>query len=1011
MLRSSAGLIRGFLALLGIFAVFSISAADAGAQGSATFTVTNLADSGVGSLRAAIIDANASNATMKTITFNVPDNETIILVSNLPEIADGVTINGSTAVNLTVDGAGAATRIFRIGADTTTVRDLTLKSKPLEIGTGASLAFDVSANQQFDDVITDAGRLVKQGDAMLTLRGANDYSGGTLVSAGTLRGDTTSLQGDITNNATVTFDQNTAGTYVGAITGTGAVKKTGTGEVTFSGGNTYAGGTTVSAGSLRGDANSLQGNIAVESGAAVIFDQPGNDTYSGNLTGTGGFTKEGAGTLTLTGTNTVSGQSNLADGALLGGFASIPRKLSSAAGTLVTFNDDTNGTYAGVISGMAGVTKLGTGQLTFSGANSYAGVTTVSEGTLRAGPQNLPNQTTSSIVNNAALILDSGGAGTYQGVISGTGSLTKAGSGTLSLTGINTFSGPTSITAGHLNLIGALGSGAVDVGASAVLGGTGTIGGPVSVSGTVAPGTSIGTLSVAAVNFAPGSVFAVEVADLGMGMGNADLLVVLGNANLGGASVQIDPGAGNYLDPVNVTILTAASITGNFASFGPDFAFLEITPIPGATSYALTISRNASGLGEYAQTPNQSTIAAALEAALAGGSDPDIDTVFQSLNVLTVNQVPTALESMTGENLSQFATTRLATAERFGRALDARIRDYQSDSNGAFITAGSETGDASRVAENPTRSERHPIFGVAMLGIGPMGASAVDTDARTDSWIRTWIDGSGIYGDVDGNANESGFDYTIWGGSLGADVRLAEHWVLGLAGGYANTDLDFSWNPGDGEVDTYQGALYAGYVDPRFHLGVSGRYAYNDIDGKREMQFINRTARTNLDGNDYGARFEGGLNLFDIGGIVLQPTVSVNYNHITQDDFTESGAMSLNLAIEDYDLDSLVTGVGMRVRGRWEIGQDLWMVPELHGRWLHEFLDTDRLIEARLVSAPLGASAFQIQGVELPRDAGSVGLAWRVITTAGWSIVGSYDAILNQDLVEHVGSITLSFEW
>jgi outer membrane autotransporter protein len=300
-----------------------------------------------------------------------------------------------------------------------------------------------------------------------------------------------------------------------------------------------------------------------------------------------------------------------------------------------------------------------------------------------------------------------------------------------------------------------------------------------------------------------------------------------------------------------------------------------------------------------------------------------------------------------------------------------------------------------------------------MLGVGPMGAPSVGAGAKEDSWIRTWIDGSGIYGDVDGNSNESDFDYTIWSGSIGLDLLLAEHWVLGLAGGYANTDLDFSSRPGDGEVDTYQGALYAGYVDPRFHVGVTGRYAYNEMDGKREIRFgdINRKARADLDGNDYGARFESGLNLFDIGGIVFQPTASVNYNHLTQDDVTESGAMSLNLALEDFDLDSLVTGVGMRVRGRWQIGPDLWMVPEFHGRWLHEFLDTDRFIEAQLVSAPAGASAFQIQGVELPRDSGSLGLAWSIVTDSAWSVMGSYDVVLNEDLVQHMGRLTLNFEW
>jgi autotransporter-associated beta strand protein len=59
------------------------------------------------------------------------------------------------------------------------------------------------------------GSLVKVGSGTLTLTGANTYSGGTTVSAGTLQGTTTSLQGAIANNASVVFDQTTSGTYAG----------------------------------------------------------------------------------------------------------------------------------------------------------------------------------------------------------------------------------------------------------------------------------------------------------------------------------------------------------------------------------------------------------------------------------------------------------------------------------------------------------------------------------------------------------------------------------------------------------------------------------------------------------------------------------------------------------------------------------------------------------------------------------------------------------------------------
>ena len=1025
ILRSFVDRIQFVVVFIGVFIGLTISAADAGAQTTETFEVTNLFNTGTGSLSAAIDAANASTASTKTITFASTLDGTINLSSNLPAITNGVTIDGSTAVNIIVDGTDTGTtHIFQVTSGTTTVEALTLQNAPLKIGSGASLAFDGSADQQFDDVITDAGKLIKDGAATLTLRGANNYTGGTEVRAGTLLGDTTSLQGNITNKALVVFDQDAGPVdeYAGVITGTGAVQKTGADEVHFTGANTYTGGTTISAGALRGDVSSLQGNIAVETGGTVIFDQDAGtkDEYAGVISGTGAVQKTGVDEIKFTGANTYTGGTTISAGALRGDASSLQGDVvvetdGTVNGTVI-FDHDTNGTYAGNLSGGGVFTKMGTGTLTLSGTNTISGLSSLDAGALQGDFASIPLDLSAAL--GTEVIFNHANNGTYAGAISGDGSLTKAGSGTLSLAGDNTFTGLTSIMAGRLDVDGSLDAG-VNVGASAWLGGTGRIDGSVAVDGTLAPGTvvpgnSVGTLSVDAVTFTSGSVFEVEV-DAGV----ADLLEVTGTADLGGATVQVGPVIGNYSIPVDVTILNAGSISNSFAPLDLNFLFLDITmTTPGSNSVMLTIERNPLGLLDFAQTPNQTTIAAALEEALEeaqlGGGGSDIETVFESLDGFTeVQDLLEALDSMTGESLTQFATTRLAAAERFGRALGARVLDHQWANSRALIGAKNSTGEASGSSADSIGSASNPVFGVAMLGVGPMGAPGADTGARADLRIRTWVDGSAIYGDVDGNSSESGFDYNIWGGSLGADVRLAEHWILGLAGGYANTNLDFASRPGDGDVNTYQGALYAGYVDPRFHVGVSGRYAYNDMEGKREIQFgaEDRTARADLDGHDFGARLEGGLNLLDLGGIVFQPTVSLNYNRLTQDDVTESGADDLNLALEDSDLDSLALGVGMRVRGRWEMGADTRIVPELHGRWLHEFLDTDRLIEARLVSAPADASASQIQGVELPRDAGSVGFAWSVITPSAWRITASYDAVLNQDLVQHMGSIALSLKW
>jgi len=74
------------------------------------------------------------------------------------------------------------------------------------------------------------GSLTKQNTGTVILSGANTYSGGTTVSGGTLQGTTTSLQGNIANNAGVVFDQTTTGTYSSVMSGTGSLTKQNTGH-------------------------------------------------------------------------------------------------------------------------------------------------------------------------------------------------------------------------------------------------------------------------------------------------------------------------------------------------------------------------------------------------------------------------------------------------------------------------------------------------------------------------------------------------------------------------------------------------------------------------------------------------------------------------------------------------------------------------------------------------------------------------------------------------------------
>ena len=290
--------------------------------------------------------------------------------------------------------------------------------------------------------ISGSGGLFKTGSGTLTLTGTNTYFGGTFVSSGTLSGTTLGIQGTIQNFGTVEFNQAGNGTYSGVMSGFGSLVKSGTGTVTLTGANTYGGGTTVNGGVLAGDTTSLQGNFL--NNAVVQFNQPGNGSFTGIMTGTGRLVKSGTGTLTLTGAHTYSGGTLISGGTLAGDTTSIQGTIQNDANLL--FNQNANGTFSGTVFGTGSVTKAGSGTLTLAGTSSYTGGTTISAGLLIGSTQSLQG----NIVNNAFLRFDQLFNGAFTGDISGSGALSKSGAGIVTLSGTNTYTGGTSVLAGGL---------------------------------------------------------------------------------------------------------------------------------------------------------------------------------------------------------------------------------------------------------------------------------------------------------------------------------------------------------------------------------------------------------------------------------------------------------------------------------------------------------------------------------------------------------------------------------
>ncbi len=392
-------------------------------------------------------------------------------------------------------------------------------------------------------------------------------------------------------DATLTAAGSSTVSFTNTISGTGGITKTGSGTVRLSGSNTYQGSTNISSGTLQlGGNNRLPtgtsvtlanaagatldlagynqtiaalngggasgGTVALGGGQLTV----GSGAFAGVISGAGSLVKGGSGILALSGGNTYGGATTISDGTLrLGRTNALPTgtsvALANAAGatldlagynqTIAALNGGGasggtvalgggqltvgSGSFEGVIMGSGSLEKTGSGTLVLSGVNTYAGSTTISSGTLQLGGNNrLPTGTSVTLANAAGATLDLAGynqtvavlngggsaggtialgggtltvssSGSFAGTITGNGSLVKSGSGTLSLSGQNHYTGPTSVTGGKLLVNGLhLNGGNYTVETGALLGGVGYIGADVSVEGGIlAPGLMVGSLSVA----------------------------------------------------------------------------------------------------------------------------------------------------------------------------------------------------------------------------------------------------------------------------------------------------------------------------------------------------------------------------------------------------------------------------------------------------------------------------------------------------------------------------------
>jgi fibronectin-binding autotransporter adhesin len=595
-------------------------------------------------------------------------------------------------------------------------------------------------------------------------------------------------------------------------------------------------------------------------------------------------------------------------------------------------------------------------------AGSLAGTTSSLQGT---------------IVNNAALTFDQPVDGSFSGSITGTGSVTKIGAGSLTLSGAHLFGGNTTIGQGTLQLDGALG-GNVNIGAAGTLRGAGVIAGNVNVGGSIfvpAPGSSLATfnflhglrLSSAAapapdqspsliingdLTTTPGSTFGVTVAP-----GAAPPIIVNGRATIAGTHFNVGVDDPNPTRSASYVALTAAN---GLTMSDTNVSNLSTTLVPvlsaNANTLFVTLLNFAIPLAGTVTLPNAIAAARAIDAVKIGSSG-DLGAVVREVTALDDAHLTGALTSLAGEIHASEQRLSIQDSLSITDLVRTELSEFEHD-------AQDDPGYAARGRQPPVWYQltgEHATF-------------------RSGSF--------------------SGATANVGGGAGGVDFMPTRRWSVGGGGSLSLGGMSLTDISGSSQMTAPRAFGYSGFSFGPFHVHGGGSAARSSYSTTRQIAFaaiietadgqvaaltdgVNRTADSDQTGVTRDAWSEW-QHTAKFHTWTLDSKLGVRAAHYSRRAFSETGANAISLDGNPDALASRESDVNIHLFRR----SGVW-----RPRVLLDFRRQigDEAPTADVQFAGRADSQFIVNGLPVPRNAfqGLFGLTMR--TGSGFELTFEYE--------------------
>ncbi len=369
---------------------------------------------------------------------------------------------------------------------------------------------------------------------------------------------------------------------------------------------------------------------------------------------------------------------------------------------------------------------------------------------------------------------------------------------------------------------------------------------------------------------------------------------------------QNQPGSGAAASNSN-TVATAKTLDAGWAS------------VSAAVTTGVTGGK---AIGTTGYTTNQT------RAALV---TPDFANVVAALfAVPTRQQLNQALHSITAEPYASMQSVALEAMEQFRQNSLAL-----SDGDRAIrLFTEAEVCRAEDGSLIPADSSQRPS----------------DCQPRKLSQASRWsllIDATNTQAGLEGTNDLASLDYNIFQSTYGLQYDASKQWSIGAAFGYGQANLyNYEYANSSISSDTYGGSLW-GIYRPSNPWKLTGLIGYTNFqyDSNRNINFggLDRNATASWSGNGFTTALEAeydwilSANKADRNAIRLKPNTYVAYSLHSQGDITESGAQSLNLAVDSHTADSLVYGIGFTLETPIQVASSTRLIPRLSVGYEHDF--------------------------------------------------------------------------